>query len=570
MKLKNILKNKKILYSVILALVAIGVIVFFVTRKNSNTTLYAIFTVKTGNISETVNGTGQVSGQNQVNITPLSSGKITEVRVKQGDEVKEGQIIAIIDESSALASLNQAQSALETAKANYNKLIAGPTDLDIKAAELSLKQAQDTLHNSYINLLNSLNSIYINTFNNIHNNIDALFNNPNDVSVSLIYNSSDYQAQINAVNGKILTNNYLKQWQKELEELNFNSDPQEIEKSANNALFYLNSIKQFLTDTLNSLISAIPTSRIPQSSIDGYKSNVSSALSSVQQNISSLVSSLQQIQSSKNSVEQAKLNLEKLKTPPTEAEIQSAKTAILNAETQLKNAQTNYDNNIIRAPFSGEIAVLNIQKGSLITGSTVAGTTGSTVIGTIVAKQKIAQISLNEIDVAKIKVGDKAILTFDAFPNKNVEGKVAEIEGVGTVTQGVVNYNVKIIFDPKDLPIRSGMSVSANIITQTKENVLLVPNEAIKNQGGKNYVQVLDKNNITPSPSNKMLFKSISLPQRVFIKTGIADDKYTEIIEGLKEGDIVVIREISSSNTNSSTQSGGRNQNINFRAFRLP
>ena len=101
-------------------------------------------------------------------------------------------------------------------------------------------------------------------------------------------------------------------------------------------------------------------------------------------------------------------------------------------------------------------------------------------MGTIITAQELATIVLNEVDVAKVKLGEKATLTFDAIPDLTIAGQVSEIDSVGTVSQGVVNYNVKISFATQDDRVKSGMSVDATIITDIAQNVVVVPNGAIK------------------------------------------------------------------------------------------
>ena len=130
----------------------------------------------------------------------------------------------------------------------------------------------------------------------------------------------------------------------------------------------------------------------------------------------------------------------------------------------------------VRAPFDGVIAEFNVKKGDTVSA-------GSSV-GMLVTKQQIATISLNEVDAAKVKVGQKATLIFDAVSDLTITGEVAEVDAVGTVSQGVVSYNVKVVFDVQDERIKPGMTVTANIIISSKPNVLMVKTSAIKNQDG--------------------------------------------------------------------------------------
>ena len=127
----------------------------------------------------------------------------------------------------------------------------------------------------------------------------------------------------------------------------------------------------------------------------------------------------------------------------------------------------------------------------------------STTAVTLITNQDITEIPFNEVDITKIKVGQKATLTFDAIDGLSIVGQVADIDTVGTVTQGVVNYNVKIIFDASGSQVKPGMSVTASGITNVKQDVLTVPNSAVKTSGGISYVQVL----VNGQPQQKMVWE---------------------------------------------------------------
>ena len=150
----------------------------------------------------------------------------------------------------------------------------------------------------------------------------------------------------------------------------------------------------------------------------------------------------------------------------------------------------------------------------------------------MITRQKIAEISLNEVDVAGVKIGNKASLTFDALPDVKLSGEVAEIDTLGTVNQGVVTYNVKVIFETDDGRIKTGMSASADIIVNTKAGALLAPNSAVKSGGDKKYVEVL----------------SGGEPRRINVETGLASEELTEILSGINEGDEIITRTISPEN----------------------
>jgi hypothetical protein len=118
------------------------------------------------------------------------------------------------------------------------------------------------------------------------------------------------------------------------------------------------------------------------------------------------------------------------------------------------------------------------------------------------------------------------------------------MDSLGTLTSGVVSYNVTIGFDSLDPRIKPEMSVSAAIITGVKSDVLLVPNSAVKTQNGNSYVQVL----VGQTPENRT------------VEVGLSNDTQTEIISGINAGDNVVTQTITSgaASTAASTSTSNR------------
>lgn len=208
-----------------------------------------------------------------------------------------------------------------------------------------------------------------------------------------------------------------------------------------------------------------------------------------------------------------------------------------------KNLLSDY---YVLAPFDGTVATITGKLGDI----------ASTTLGTIITKQKIASITLNEVDVSKISLGQKATLTFDAVDGLSIAGEVVEIDGVGTVTSGVVSYKVKISFSTDDVRVKPGMSVSSAIITKIAQNVLTVPNSAIKAKNSVSYVEMFDTALRTPILGVQGS-TSITPPRQQTVEVGVSNDTTTEIVSGLKEGDIVVSKTITNTvaNTTSSVPS---------------
>jgi HlyD family secretion protein len=135
------------------------------------------------------------------------------------------------------------------------------------------------------------------------------------------------------------------------------------------------------------------------------------------------------------------------------------------------------------------------------------------------------------------------MMNFSAINGLEMSGKVEKMDSLGTLISGVVTYNVTISFETMDSRIKPEMSVSSNIITDVKQNVIIVPNSAVKTQGGSSYVEVLNSGNI---------------PTQVDVKTGVSNNTETEITSGVNVGDKVVTQTINSSSTSTASTSSNR------------
>ena len=175
--------------------------------------------------------------------------------------------------------------------------------------------------------------------------------------------------------------------------------------------------------------------------------------------------------------------------------------------------------------------------------SSNASSQNSNVSNTKIANVKtdatpIVSINLTEIDVPKITIGDKATITLDAYPDKTFTGKVVSIDTVGSITSGVSTYPTVIKLDTDTTTILPNMAVSASIITERKNDVLMVPSSSVQqNEDGSSYVQIM-KNNLV---------------SKVNIETGISSDSQMEIVSGLSEGDVVVTATIKATTASSTS-----------------
>ncbi len=228
-----------------------------------------------------------------------------------------------------------------------------------------------------------------------------------------------------------------------------------------------------------------------------------------------------------------------------EANYKNQQGVVDQAQAAVASAWNSYQliSTTITAPIAGTLDNLNFAQGMVIAGSSTSGS-ATTVRGQV---QKVATITtgtvapvasftVSETDVTRVKVGQKATITLDAFPGKTFSGTVLTLDKTGTVISGVTSYPLAIQFDVENPDVLPNMSATANIITDTRSDVLVVATSAIQTSAGQSTVRVI-KNG-----------KTTSIP----VQTGLVSDLQTEITSGLLEGD-VVIDSISTSTSGQST-----------------
>lgn len=232
------------------------------------------------------------------------------------------------------------------------------------------------------------------------------------------------------------------------------------------------------------------------------------------------------------------------------AQYSSATSAVEQAKASLKQAQEDLAKTVIYSPIDGVVTQINAEVGERVVGtSQMAGT----VIMVVADLSKMeARVDVSEVDVIHVSIGDTAILSVDAIPERKLKGVVYEIsnsaktKGLGTQEE-VVNFEVRIKIIDKEPKLRPGMSVTADIETEKKYNVLAVPIQAVT-------VRTLKKNNPTGNPKPQDLKKNgkddavevvfvveNGVAKMVPVKRGISGEMYVEIVEGLKGDEEIVI-----------------------------
>ncbi len=193
---------------------------------------------------------------------------------------------------------------------------------------------------------------------------------------------------------------------------------------------------------------------------------------------------------------------------------------------------------IITAPSDGVVANVVAVEGAKIENS-VSERSVQTVASIKKEGTPIASVNVTEIDINSVKVGQKVKLTLNSVPNQEFSGKVAGIDKIGTVSNGVSNYPVIIKFDEASEKVLPNMGVEASIVVDEKADVLYVPTSAIKTSGSKKTVTLVSETET----------------KQIEVVTGISDTTNTEIVSGLKLDDSVQISALPTSGFTSSSSS---------------
>lgn len=322
---------------------------------------------------------------------------------------------------------------------------------------------------------------------------------------------------------------------------------------------------EFLTDLM-------PTQAVTQTSITTFKAQARSDKSDMVSRISTITNTSQAVDQAKRSLQseqasaeklriaweklrqgpdvndvasaeervaEAKAALAKLQEPPSALDLATARntveqrrSALATAQARLADAQAELAAYTIRAPFDGVVAAVDVKANDEVS--------ASTQIAKLITNTKLVSISLNEVDVATVRQGQKATVTFDALPELEIAGIVSQVDVAGTASQGVVTYAVKIGFLTQDERVKSGMSASVTMMTDVRPEVLTVPNSAITQRNGNASVLVVPSSTQQTSGVQGVVLDVA--PEARIVQLGASNDTITEIVSGLQEGEQIVSR----------------------------
>ena len=241
--------------------------------------------------------------------------------------------------------------------------------------------------------------------------------------------------------------------------------------------------------------------------------------------------------------------------------VKSAEFNVKSAEASLKEANEKLYKTSIYAAIDGIVTRLNIEKGERVVGTDLMA--GTEVLRIADLKRMEVKVEVNENDIVRVNTGDTAIVEVDAYIDQKFKGIVTEIANSAntssqTSADQVTSFEVKIVLlensynhlitSGKIYPFRPGMTANVDIQTKKRNNILSVPIEAVTSRTdsalyGKKVGKVKTASKLKEDdekPYEVVFVKNKNLTKVIKVKTGIQDNNYIEIIEGLKEKDEVI------------------------------
>ncbi len=573
--------------------VAVALLAFMFSRSSSSTEEWvSVQQAKIGTLEVTVDADGSMSSNQSVDLTPRTAGIVTDIIVNEGQSVSAGQVLLALDDYEASLTVNNAELDLESAQLKLDQLKSAADATDRKTAENALSQAQqdevdvttdynENKADDEVTLRNARDDLEQERVNAYSLSVEAFAQLPSTLSVvEDVIKGRDYSANqdnINYYHDAANGNSVLEQQAEDLKEAELeaentyrdaltiyndtdvNSDSDQIIALLNttyaateqfsvllkNTDVFLLSLKDhytssqtlpaYLQDHIDSVEAEISTVNPVLTTLSNEVQtlqNLTQDVSDAERAISNLdINYSSDLRQAQLTVETKQLALDDVNDGADEDDIRAQEIAVEKSKNALASAQKKYDDLFLRAPFDGVLTEVSVDLGESVS--------SSTVVFNLVSSKKLLEVSLNEVDVSQVELGQTGIATFDALPGVSVPVTLAFVSEVHDTGSSVVQYESHLTLD-QDVPdLKEGMSAHVTLTLQHLENVLIVPKTALKIVDGKTTLEVLSVTAAGLQEKTLYLRSALSLsPKEVTVGVTGADE--VQILSGVSEGDWVI------------------------------
>ena len=467
---------------------------------------------------------GKVQSQSSATIYSQVSGEVIGLYKKLGDTVWADQIIAELNNWSQRSAVTQAEASVEVAQANLDKIKKGGTDTQTSILQTTLENAQKTLDETKISAVNVLNDAFAKADDSMRNKIDIMFRDPQSDNPQILFSVANSQLEIDIKWQRFIIEKMLDEWGIALGSLSVEDD---LISKLDTRKTDIDSIRLFLDKLALAVNVLSPNSNLSETTINTWKANISATRSVINGVIASMSASKNSLNGAQSGLEIAQLNYEQAQTGGRTEDVISAEAQLKQAEAGLQSAYANLEKTIIRAPISGTINTLNLEKGDFVSAF-------QPVVNLANNKSLEVIAYITEEDRADIAVGAKVAV------GSQWQGEVKNIApAIDSQTKKIkVEINVK----NSDFNLTNGQSVALSIERfiqgdQKEITQFSIPISALKIGSDDAVV-------FTVGEESKLVSHSVTmgpiLGEKIIIKEGITADMEIVIdARGLKEGQTV-------------------------------
>ncbi len=476
---------KKQRYSVIAVVVILLVSLYLSTRASKNDVTVV---PHVGDLVRTVELSGKVIPQTEVDLAFETGGTVLTSGKKVGDSVYAGEVLVGLDSSRLEADYLKAQADLNAAQAELDKLEGGAS------LQAKVSSSRATIVQKILNAYSSADDA-------IHAKVDQFFRDPrspNPRIITAFYDNENLGKKIDTK--RVAVEDAFDNWIVLISGL---SSVTYDEKILDASRTYLREMVSF-ADLVSIAVNKFEVnSDLTQTTIDKYRSDVSSARSSLNESLLGLIA-----------------GEETLTDTVADVPVQIAKVAA--AEANLASITSQLSKMVLRSPITGVISKQDAKIGESLSANT-------NVVSVISTDYKI-EAYVPEVSVAGIALGAKAKVTLDAYGDEaHFDAKIAHIDPRETIRDGVSTYKLELVFDVADPRIRSGMTANIVVETMRKENVLLIPLRSVITKDGISTVQVKQGDDVVVKT----------------VKVGVRDSKGdVEVLDGVTAEDVLLLNPV--------------------------
>jgi HlyD family secretion protein len=467
---------------------------------------------KAEDVTLKISANGSVLPGQTVNLSPKNSGRVAQIFVEQGDIVRQGQKIALMENADARAQLLQAQASVRQAEANLAKSKNGNRPEEIV-------QAQARLDSARASLLKLKNGNRTQEVAQVQFKLAAAKSSLAQSRSNGPRLTQQSQAQVVAAASKQnLAQRKLQRFQQ---------------------LFKDGAISQDRLDEATADYQTATANYLEvQQRLEQVQNTASQEIAQKQATVSELEQSLQQQQVGSRSedvtkaeadVRQAEADLLEKKNGSRPEEIAQYQAALEIAQAQVMSAQVLLRESLIIAPFDGIITQRYANVGAFVTPTTTASKEGQATSTSVVAIARDLEVKAKvpEVDIGKVRVGQNVEINADAYAEEKFQGAVKIVAPEAVVEQNVTAFDVRITIDnDRAGKLKSGMNVNVSFVGEAVPTALMVPTVAIVRYKGKDGV-------LLPGKDSQPEFKEVTL--------GFTVRDKTQVTSGIKSGDRVFI-----------------------------